>query len=184
VITALLSGFVNGEKLKLLQWAAIAAEFSGILVLTLWNGVFSMGGGISWLLAAAFILSMFNLQQRMLVKTYSGLQASIFSIFAGTAMLAVFAPSAAREVSGAAPEYLFYAVLLGILPSAISYVSWSVAIERAPGTSQVSNYMFVTPFLASVMGFVIAGERPDMGTVVGGAIILFVVFLFNSAGKK
>ena len=179
VITAALSSAVQHEKLKIFQWAAMVVEFAGILILTLWNGVMSVGPGIPWLLVSAFVLSIFNLLQRDMVKSYTGLQASIFSIFAGTLMLSVFAPAAVEELASAAPEYLFYIILLGLLPSALSYVMWSVAMERAPGTSQVGNYMFVTPLLASAMGFLIAGERPDLGTVIGGAVILIGVYIFN-----
>ncbi|MDR3076676.1 MAG: DMT family transporter [Synergistaceae bacterium] len=185
VMTAFLSSVVHKEKLKITQLAAIAVEFTGILTLTLWNGILSVGPGVPWLLGAAAVLCVFNLLQRDIVRTYTGLQASVFSIFAGALMLAVFAPAAVREVTSATPEYLFYLALLAILPSALSYVLWSIAIERAPGTSQVSNYMFVTPFLASLMGFLVAGERPDLGTVIGGAIVLSGVFIFNRAcGNK
>ena len=184
VITALLSIAVHKEELKMFQWAAIVVEFAGILILTLWNGIMSVGPGIPWLLGAALVLSVFNLLQRHLVKSYTGLQASIFSIFAGTLMLAVFAPAAISELTTASVEYLFYITLLGVLPSAVSYVSWSVAIERAPGTSQVSNYMFVTPLLATIIGFLIAGERPDPGTITGGAAILFGVFIFNGGLQR
>jgi drug/metabolite transporter (DMT)-like permease len=183
VITSLMSWAFFREKLSAIQWAAIAVEFSGILTLTLWNGVLSTGRGIPWLIAAACLLGTFNLQQRKLVKIYSGLQASIFSIFFGTAMLAVFAPSAFEEARQAEPVFLYYAAVLGIFSSALAYVTWSVAIERAPGASHVSNYMFLTPFVASLLGFLIAGEIPGMGTLTGGAIILFGVFLFNFGGR-
>jgi drug/metabolite transporter (DMT)-like permease len=89
VVTSAMSWAFFREKLSAVQWAAVAVEFSGILALTLWNGVLSMGKGIPWLVAAAFLLGTFNLQQKQLVKVYSGLQASAFSIFFGTAMLAV-----------------------------------------------------------------------------------------------
>jgi drug/metabolite transporter (DMT)-like permease len=183
VITSLMSRAFFREKLSAIQWVAVAVEFAGILVLTLWNGVFSMGKGIPWLTAAAFLLGTFNLQQRKLVKVYSGLQASAFSIFFGTAMLAVFAPSAFQEARSAEPILLYYAAALGVFSSALAYVSWSVAIERAPGASHVSNYMFLTPFVASLLGFLVAGEIPGMGTLAGGAIILSGVFLFNFGGK-
>ena len=112
VITALLSNAVYREKLKMFQWSAIVIEFAGLLVLTLWNGVMSVGKGIPWLLAAALSVSLFNLQQRHLVKSYTGLQSSIFSIFAGTLMLSVFAPAAVGELMTASPKHLFYLALL------------------------------------------------------------------------
>ena len=43
--------------------------------------------------------------------------------------------------------------------------------------------MFVTPFLTSILGFLLAGEVPDQATLVGGGIILLGVFLFNFGGR-
>lgn len=43
--------------------------------------------------------------------------------------------------------------------------------------------MFITPFLASTLGFALAGEYPDLPTIIGGGIILSGVFLFNFGGK-
>jgi drug/metabolite transporter (DMT)-like permease len=182
IMTALLGRFLYGERLVSLKWAAIGIEFAGILILNVRNGGFSVGAGILWLLLAAFLLSAFNLLQRKLTETCTGLKASIYSIFAGAAMLAIFTREAVAEARSAAPEYLFYVAMLGIFSSAVSYVSWSVAIERAPNTSSVSNYMFVTPLLATALGFLIADERPDLSTLIGGAVILSGVFLFNLAG--
>ncbi|MBO5680853.1 MAG: hypothetical protein J6T08_03965, partial [Lentisphaeria bacterium] len=69
---------------------------------------------------------------------------------------AIFAPSAIAEaVRAPAIQYLYLAVL-GIGSSAVAYVSWAKAFSKAGKTSQVSNYMFVTPFLTSILGFLLA----------------------------
>ena len=60
--------------------------------------------------------------------------------------------------------------------------SWAKASSKAKNTSQVSNYMFVTPFLTSILGFLMAGEVPDQATLIGGGIILLGVLLFNFGG--
>lgn len=183
VITALLARFVYKEKLKAVQWMAIGIEFAGVLVLTMMNGIVSVNVGILWLLSAALALSVYNLIQRKLTKTYTALQTSAFSIFFGTILLAVFLPGSVREVSHAPAIQLFYVAVLGVFSSAVAYVAWSKAFAKAKQTSQVSNYMFVTPFLTSVLGFLIAGEVPDRSTVFGGAIILLGVFVFNFGGR-
>lgn len=183
VITALFARFVYGEKLMRFQWCAIAVEFVGVAVLTLMNSTFSVNTGLLWLLSAALALSIYNLLQRKLTKTYTALQASAYSILFGTCMLAVFSPTAIREVSQAPAIQYFYLVILGVCSSAVAYVSWAKAFSKAKKTSQVSNYMFVTPFLTSILGFLLAGEVPDRATLVGGGIILLGVFLFNFGGS-
>ena len=183
VITALFARFVYGEKLMRFQWGAIAVEFVGVAVLTLMNSTFSVNTGLLWLLLAALALSIYNLLQRKLTKTYTALQASSYSILSGTCMLAVFARSAIQEVSQAPSIQYFYLAVLGVCSSAVAYVSWAKAFSKAKKTSQVSNYMFVTPFLTSILGFLLAGEVPDKATLVGGGIILLGVFLFNFGGR-
>lgn len=182
VITALLARVLYGEKLSAIQWAAMAVEFSGVVLLTLLDHSFSINGGLFLLLLATLALGIYNLLQRKLTKTYSGLQASAYSIFAGTVMLAVFLPTSMREVRSAPPAQLVYIAVLGLFSSAAAYVTWAYAFQKAKNTSSVSNYMFVTPFVTALLGFLLAGERPDIATIAGGAVILTGVLIFNFGG--
>ena len=104
-------------------------------------------------------------------------------ILLGTCLLTAFAPTAIREVSHAPAIQYFYLAVLGVCSSAVAYVSWAKAFSKAKKTSQVSNYMFLTPFLTSILGFLLAGEVPDRATLAGGSIILTGVLLFNFGGK-
>lgn len=179
VITALLARVFFQEKLGVFKWVAIVIEFWGVIVLMLMNHAFSLNSGLIWLLLASVSLSIYNLLQRKLTKTYSGLQASSDSIFAGTAMLAVFSPISIKEASGAPPVQLLYVTILGIFSSATAYVTWAQALKKAKQISSASNYMFITPFLTSLLGLVLVGELPDLPTVTGGVVILTGVFIFN-----
>ena len=184
VITALFARFLYGEQLRPLQWTAIAVEFMGVAVLTLLNSSLSLNSGLFWLILAALELSGYNLIQRKLTKRYTALQTSTFSIFFGTLMLAIFSPTALREAAHAPAIQFVYLGVLGIGSSAIAYVSWAKAFSKAKQTSQVSNYMFITPFLTSIFGLLFAGEIPDTATVIGGGIILLGVLLFNLSGSR
>ena len=183
VITALLARFIYREKLSVLQWAAMAIEFCGVALLLLMDHAFSLNGGLLWLILAAIALSVYNLLQRKLTKTYTGLQASAYSIFAGTLMLTIFLPASVREVPSAPPVQLLYIAILGIFSSAIAYATWAQAFKKATKVSSVSNYMFVTPFLTTLLGFLLAGEKPDVPTIAGGAVILTGMLIFNFGGR-
>lgn len=183
VFTALLARIACREKLLVFQWAAILVEFVGVAVLTLINSVLSINAGLVWLFLAAFALSIYNLLQRKLTKTYTPLQTSAYSIFIGTFLLAIFAPASIQEIAYAPAMQYLYLAILGICSSAIAYVSWAKAFSKARQTSQVSNYMFITPFLTSILGFLITGEVPDHATVFGGGIILVGMLIFNFGGN-
>lgn len=182
LITAVLSRIVYHEKLKAYQWAAFLVEFFGVVVLTLMNSTFSVNTRLLWLLLASFSFSVYNLLQRKLTQKYSALQATTFNIFSGTCMLAVFAPTAIKEIAAAPPIQFFYLTALGLGSSAIAYVAWAKAFSKAKNTSHVSNYMFITPFLTSILGFVVGGEVLSSATVIGGGIILIGVSIFNFGG--
>lgn len=183
VITSLLSRFIYKEKLSVIKWASIAVEFSGVIVLTLMEGVFTFNPGLLWLVGAALLLSVYNLLQRKITKKYSGLQASTFGIFSGTIMLAIFLPSTVEQVRIGPPVAFLYVAILGVFTSAVAYAAWAQAFKKAKNAASVSNYMFVTPFLASLMGYLLAGEKPDSATIIGGGIILLGLFAFNFGEK-
>ncbi|MFA7196451.1 MAG: DMT family transporter [Anaerovoracaceae bacterium] len=183
VMTALLASFFYKETLRTYQWMAILIEFVGVAVLMLLNSVFSVNIGLIWLFGAAISLSLYNLAQRKLTENYSPLQAATFSIFFGSLMLTVFLPGTIREMPGAEGIHYIYIAVMGVCSSAAAYAAWAKAFSRAKQTSQVSNYMFLTPFATTLLGFLMAGEVPDLPTLLGGAIILLGMLVFNFGGK-
>jgi drug/metabolite transporter (DMT)-like permease len=184
VITAVFSTIVFKEKIRTLGWIAIAIEFCGILVLTLWDGVFTINAGILWMLGSAICISIYNLLQRHLNKKYSALQATSYSIFAGTLLLLVNLPHAAPQLASAPLQQWLVILFLGIFPGGIAYLWWSEALSTAEKTSDVTNFMFVTPFLATFLGFLLIGEVPSLSTILGGAIILAGLFMFQRVRSK
>lgn len=180
VITALLARLVYGEKLSAVKWLAMGAEFLGVGLLTLSSGVGASGKGIMWLMVSAISFSVYNLLQRRLTRTYTALQVTAYSIFAGALLLAPAAPrEAAAELFGAPPRQLTILAFLALLSSALAYASWAKAISLARNTANVSNYMFLTPFLSALMAFFLAGEAIEPAQAAGGAVVLCGVFLFN-----
>ena len=179
VFTAFLASFFYKEKLKTYQWFAIGIEFVGILVLTLMNGTFSINEGVIWLLVAALCLATYNLLQRKLTKKYSAIEASTYSIFVGTLFLCIFLPSSIEPTIHAPIEHIIYVLILGVFSSALAYIAWAKAISMAEKTTYVSHYIFVTPFVTTILGFVMIAEIPDKATILGGIIILIGLFIFN-----
>lgn len=187
VITAILAFIIFSERIKFMGWVAIIAEFAGIVILTLGDGTFSINSGILWMVIAAICISGYNLFQRNFVKKYSALQSTAYSVFAGTICLLVYLPKASMQIVNVSVHHLLVLCFLGIFPSAIAYLLWAKALMLADKTSDVTNFMFVTPFLAALMGFYIIGEIPTISTCIGGLMIIAGLILFkkaNSIGGK
>jgi len=183
VITTLLARIIHKEKLTIIQYIAIIIEFTGVGVLTLMNGISSINTGFLWLIPASIALSIYNILQRKLTKTYSAIQASVFSIWFGTILLFVFLPNSITEIKNVPSIQIMYLLILGIFPSAFAYITWTYAFSKAKNTSSVTNYMFITPFLTTLLGIVMAKETPDSATISGGIIIMIGMFIYNFTDK-
>ena len=179
ILTALLARILYKEKLKPVQYAAIGVAFLGVVTLTVLQGGFTANAGILYMLGSALLVAIYNLLQRRLTKTYTALQSTAFSIFIGTLMLCVFLPGGVAELRVAPPSALLYVLILGVFSSAVAYCAWAKALSLAKNTSSVSNYMFVTPFLTTLLGLWIAGEPVELPTVAGGALIIIGLLLFR-----
>lgn len=98
-------------------------------------------------------------------------------------MLAWAAPTAIHELQGVSISSALFAAYLGVFPSATSYALWGSALSIANKSSEVTNYMFVTPMLATLEGILFLKELPTTGTYIGGTIIIVMVILFNLSKK-
>ena len=94
-------------------------------------------------------------------------------------LLSPWSVQAAKEIVDASLPVIGAVLVLALLCSVVAYISWSKALSIAEKTSYVTNYMFVTPFLAALWGWLLIREVPDMGTLVGGIIIFCGLLLFN-----
>ncbi len=179
MITALLSRVFYKEKIKVKQWLAMGVSFLGVIIITILSKGFTITNGLNWLFLAAVLLATYNLLQKKLVQKYSAIQSTMMSIFSGTIMLLIFLPKTVSEVRGISFSSVIFVLIMGVFSSAIAYVSWTKAFEVAENIASVSNYMYVTPFLTTALGLVIAKEFPDLTTIIGGLIILSGLVLFN-----
>lgn len=179
VLSAVFSSFIFKEKINFKGWMSILLSFFGILILALWNGIFSVDIGILWMGGAAISLAIYNVTQRQYVKKYTAFQSTSYSIFAGTILLMIFLPESIPQLINADIKTYLVLIYLGIFPSAIAYIWWGKALTLAKMTSEVTNFMFVTPLLSAIMGSLIINELPSAETYIGGAIILLGLLLFN-----
>jgi EamA-like transporter family. len=136
------------------------------------------------MLAAALLLSGYNLVQRSVTKRYPPLQTTVYSVFTGTILLLVFLPQTVPQLQRASFREIAVIAFLGLFPSAIAYLLWSKALSLADKTSEVTNFMFVTPLLSMIFGYIIIFELPSVSTLIGGMVILFGFVLFHTSQEK
>lgn len=183
-ITALLASLFFRERLTLAGWTSMALSFAGVVILSLWNGAPALNSGIIWMFGAALCISIYNVLQRLLPRQCGALPATAWSFAAGTVLLLPFLPEAAAQIRHSSYEGVALVLFLGICPSAAAYLAWAKAVSLAPKVSAATNYMFLTPFLALLLEWLLMGTLPDAGTFIGGACILAGLALFTTTGRK
>ena len=179
IFSALIARVLFKERIRPLGWVFTGVSFAGILILVLWNGVLLINLGVVWLLIAAVFFSAYNLMQRRLTQRYTALQSSAFSVIASAILMSPFLPSIIRDFVAAPPGAIMVLFYLGVLSSGIAFLLWSKAFSLAKRTADVANFLYLPPFISAILAFAIYRETPDWGTVIGGIIILFGLWMFQ-----
>ncbi|WMI80288.1 DMT family transporter [Anaerotignum sp. MB30-C6] len=184
ILTAIVATKLYNETIRPLGWLSILMAFLGVLILLLWEGIFSINIGLIWTIFASLFFCGYNiLSRRLSQKGYSSLEIVTYSMLCGAILLVFWSFEGIRQLANSDTTHILALVYLGAFPSAAAYLLWGKAMSLAERTSEVTNFMFITPLISTIMGFIILREIPNMGTFVGGAMIIISIVLFNLKGK-
>jgi drug/metabolite transporter (DMT)-like permease len=102
-----------------------------------------------------------------------------FGFFAGTLGALPFGTHLPQALMAAPWQAIAALVWLGVAPTFVGYIAWNVAIHRS-SASQVSSFIYFSPPIAVLIGWVWLGERPGALTLVGGVVTVAGVVLANT----
>ena len=184
IMTAFAASFFYGEKLSKIGVLSIIGAFAGVLIILLWKGVFSINTGALWMLAAAVFFCAYNILSKRFIKMGStSIDVVTYSIFTGALMLSFLLPQAYRELQSAELKHIAVFVYLSIFTTAGGYFLLGKGLQVAEKTSDLTNYMFVIPLMASILGYLLLGETLTAGTAIGGFLIAVSIVVFALKGK-
>ena len=180
ILTAVFASFLYKEKISVIGWLAIGSAFIGVTILLLWDGILSINVGLIWTLIASILFCSYNLMNRyLLTKGYTSLEVATYSVACG-AILFLFATKQSIEAwMTATPLQISATIFLGVFSSGLTYVLWGMAFSLAKRTSEVTNFLFLSPLISTIFGFLLLNEIPNNGTFIGGGIIIISLVVFN-----
>ena len=187
IMTAIIASKVYDEKINLVSWIAIFIAFAGVAILLLWDsgGQFTIDAAMLWMLLSAASWAGYNIMTRKLVALgYTSAQITCFSMIAAAFWLCFWSADGFRETYTAEWIHILALLYLAIISNALGCILWGKAMAYAEKTSEVANFMFLSPLLSALMSFILLREVPGMGTFIGGTVIIGGLLLFNLKGQK
>lgn len=178
-LTAVFAYFLFSEKISWKGILGLFISFVGILFLSLWNGSFSLNIGILYMFAAAICLSMYNVSQRAFVQRYNAMETMTYCLLAGSFFLLLCHGKSLLLIPRSSQQMWGHLLYLAIFPSILSYYYWAKAMQCCQKTTEVTNFMFVTPMIATLLSFLMIQEFPTWSTYFGGGLILLGMVLFQ-----
>jgi len=168
ILITLLSIPLLGEKVGLRRWAGIIVGFTGaVIVVQPWQGgLGSVGLGALFLLIAALLNANYQIVTRM-VREDDPLTSLLFTATAGTIVTSLIVPW-----FWSWPTAFDWLLLIGSgLAGAIGHLCLIRALRLAPA-SVVAPFSYSSLVWATLFGFVIWGDWPNLWTWVGAALII------------
>lgn len=186
VFMALLGWLVLKEKLDVIKIFGILLAFFGVLVVvsdgniaSISIGKFGAPGDVLVLVSAVNWSIVSTLSRRGL-KTYSASLMIFYVMSFGwifTSILFVVGGNY-TEIFALSFDGWLGITFLGIFCSGLAYLAWYDALQ-ALTTAGTGVFLYIEPLVAMVVAFFILGEPITIASLIGGAVILFGVWLVN-----
>ncbi|MGH2931697.1 MAG: DMT family transporter [Gaiellaceae bacterium] len=173
ILIALLAGVLLHEGFPRSLMAGILVAFAGAAVIgvaTSERGV-AASWGAALCVVAAFAYAGGVVAQKPLLSRASALQVTWLACTVGALTCLPFATSLVREVDDAPASAIGWMVYLGVVPTAIAFMTWAYALARTTA-GRMGSTTYLVPPIAILMGWAILGETPPGLAYLGGALCL------------
>jgi drug/metabolite transporter (DMT)-like permease len=184
VFTAIIGWLVLHERLSGVQILGILLAAGGVLLVvsggnfaSVFQGSLGKPGDLL-LLVSAPNWALFSVLSRRMLKSHPAAWTMFFVMVFGwifTSILVILGPGLSRVAIGSSSSWATV-IFLGVLCSGLAYVFYYDALEVLPA-SEAGVFVYLEPLVTMVVSALLLGEVIGIASVVGGAVILFGVWL-------
>lgn len=178
--TAAVSAVWLRERLSARSLAGLGIALLGVVLVVLTSGKsVRFEPKAALVLVSVLASAIYFVGQKPLFARSSMLAVTAFTFFVGTLGVLPFAGGLGTALRAAPWSHVAALLWLGIAPTFVGYLAWNIALQRV-SASQVSSFIYFSPPIAVLIGWLWLGERPGLLTLVGGAITVGGVVLANT----
>ena len=183
VLVAVAAAFILHERLGSLRWLGVVLCFVGGLVVVSGgslDNVFSPDRGTMYLLGCTVSWAVYSIVGKLVLNKMPVLFAVWTGMIVGALMLLLVAmfTEPVHQVLLMPMRGWLALVFIGVFVSAVSYI-WYYQGMDAVGPSKASNFINLMPVFTAVIAWISLGETPHQAQFIGGAIVLFGLWLVN-----
>lgn len=173
ITLTLLSVPFLGQKIRKKDWVAILFSYTGALIIATKGDLLGLNfesplgvalALLSTLIWASYWIINARNNNDPIVSLLLGFLLSLPFTFVATALLADFNFDSVEGILGA--------IYIGFFEMGISFILWLMAIKLATNTAQVSNLIFISPFISLFLLSRIVGEEIHPSTFIGLVTII------------
>lgn len=189
IVLALLSVLINKERFHVRDIAALALSLLGVLIISSRGRVLSfrfddplgtalaLGSSLIW--AAYWIINMRDPRDGLTKLYYNFMIGTIFIII----VVCLGKDPLLREGLKLQLSTLAPAVYVGVFEMGLTFFLWLKALGYSQSTADLSNLIFITPFISLVFIALVLHEPIAPATVIG-LILIVCSNLYQKMGSK
>jgi len=185
IFTLILTRAFLKEIVKPICWVGVIISFIGLAAVTLTQTTeFVFDIGVILVICAALSSGVYSTVMRVLTQKYTALEATTYTIIAGTLGTLFFLPTAIGEMPDSNLTVNLIVVFMGVFPAAIAYLAWSYALSKARKTAHVTVFSYLIPFISALIAYVWLHEILTIYVLLGGIVIIVGMVLTNVFDRK
>ena len=159
--------------------AGSLTALAGCALIALSGGHTGYSGAALVVLAAACVQGLYHCAAKPLLRRYTAVEVACYAMWSGTLLLGPLAGRSVDRALTASASADLSVVFLGLLPSALGFVTWGYAVSRST-VSAATSVLYLVPGFALVVSFFWLREVPTLVDIAGGAIAIGGVVLIRT----